>query len=124
MPRQSRAGPTVIRAGELLPGQNYPFLPAEWGWEIRSTPLAALAALDGQPEPTLRLVKDDKVVDVVVPGMDSAAFLAHWGLTLSMARGGYVLSKRLSRLLQPYRYWTLCAPEQVEIAHVLSLIHI
>ena len=48
----------------------------------------------------------------------TAAFLAHWVLRLDMASGGYVLSKRLSRLLQPYCYWTFCAPRELPIAHV------
>jgi hypothetical protein len=95
-------------SGQALGGMAYPFLPPELKWEIVSRPLGnagQMHAIYDAPLPTLRWVKDDKVLDLHVPGMDTEAFLARSGLTLSMERGGYTLSKRLSRVMRPYRYW-------------------
>lgn len=98
---------TVIRFNDNRGGLAYPFLPAKWGWQIVSRPLGdedALTEIAQATPPTLRWVRDDKVLDLYVPGMDTAAFLAQTGLRLSMHKGGYVLSKRLSRIMRPYRY--------------------
>ncbi|MBX3059874.1 MAG: hypothetical protein KF770_25760, partial [Anaerolineae bacterium] len=65
----------------------------------------SLAKIFQADPPTLRWVKDDKVLDLTIPGMDTQTFLARSGLQLSMHKGGYVLSKRLSRVMRPYRYW-------------------
>jgi hypothetical protein len=65
--------------------------------------------------PTLRWVKDDKVLDLHIPGLNTADFLARSGLQLSMHKGGYVLSKRLSRVMRPYRYWGFFDRDEVVI---------
>lgn len=100
---------TVIRSNDPRGGLAYPFLSGEW--EIVSRPFTDQeAVLPDTPapivsEPVLRWVKDDKVLDLVVPGMDTAEFLTRTGLQLSMHKGGYVLSKRLSRVMRPFRYY-------------------
>jgi len=101
---------TVLSYNDNRGGMAYPFLPADWHWTIVSHPLkdndTVEALLDGVvATPTLRWVKDDKALDLHVPGLDTAAFLSQTGLQLSMAKGGYVLSKRVSRIMRPYRYW-------------------
>jgi hypothetical protein len=109
---------TVIRSTDNRGGLAYPFLPAEWHWQIVSRPLADDDTLSGdcQPmPPTLRWVKDDKVLDLYVPGLDTAAFSARTGLQLSMSKGGYVLSKQLSRVMRPYRYWGFFNEDEVTI---------
>jgi hypothetical protein len=113
---------TVLRFDDNRGGFAYPFLPNELQWQIVSRPLeqadsAATPATDAaaEAEPTLRWVKDDKVLDLSVPGMDTDAFLAHSGLRLSLAQGGYVLSKRLSRVMRPFRYWGFFAASEVTI---------
>ena len=106
---------SIIRAEDVLPGMEYPYLPGEWNWEIHNIPFSRLdSATDA---PTVRLVKDDKVIDIHVPGMGTTDFLAHWGLRASMRRGGYVLCKRFSRLIHPYRYWGFFEPDEVKIVH-------
>ncbi|MCZ7673821.1 MAG: hypothetical protein M5U34_45230 [Chloroflexi bacterium] len=60
-------------------------------------------------------MKDDKVLDLHVPGMDIQTFLERTGLRLSMHKGGYVLSKRLSRVMRPYRYWGFFSDDEVII---------
>ncbi|MCP4429149.1 MAG: hypothetical protein GY803_32080, partial [Chloroflexi bacterium] len=113
----------VISFNDSRGGLAYPFLPPEWQWQIMAQPLSdsgsdnknALDAIYQAERPTLRWVKDDKVMDLVVPGMDTAAFLEQTGLQLSMRKGGYVLSKRLSRIMRPYRYWGFFGADEVVI---------
>lgn len=115
---------TVIRHDDDLGGMAYPFLPTELRWEIVSRPLGnaeQMRAIYEAPVPTLRWVKDDKVLDLVVPGMDTETFLVRSGLLLSMERGGYVLSKRLSRVMRPYRFWGFFDAASVTIEHSLEL---
>ncbi|MCZ7569325.1 MAG: hypothetical protein M5U01_12200 [Ardenticatenaceae bacterium] len=56
----------------------------------------------GLSEPTLRWVGDDGVSDLYVDGMTTEEFLAATGLELSLAKGGFVLSKRISRIMRPH----------------------
>jgi hypothetical protein len=110
---------------QALGGMAYPFLPAALAWDLISRPLddaEQIQSIDNTPEPTLRWVKDDKVMDLHIPGMDTAAFLERSGLTLSMERGGYVLSKRLSRVMRPYRYWGFFEAGEVLIEYNDQLI--
>jgi hypothetical protein len=111
---------TTLSYNDNRGGMAYPFLPADWHWTIVSHPLkdsdAVEALLDGiVATPTLRWVKDDKALDLRVPGLDTAAFLSQTGLQLSMAKGGYVLSKRVSRIMRPYRYWAFFDQADVRI---------
>ena len=113
---------TVLRFDDNRGGLAYPFLPNELQWQIVSQPFGdeeALAEIFQANPPTpsacptelgrsgqvLRWVKDDKVLDLKVPGADTETFLARSGLRLSLHKGGYVLSKRLSRVMRPFRYW-------------------
>ncbi|MBK7916753.1 MAG: hypothetical protein IPJ94_10950 [Chloroflexi bacterium] len=109
---------TTIRFDDNRGGLAYPFLPAALAWQITARSLgdeAALAEIFQADTPTLRWVKDDKVLDLHVPGMDTAVFLAHTGLKLSLDKGGYVLSKRLSRIMRPFRYWGFFADSDITI---------
>ena len=69
----------VETGNDNLGGLAYPFLPDEWQWQIVSRPLDdATDALDGAvpvdpptragSTPALRWVKDDKVLDLFIPG--------------------------------------------------------
>lgn len=109
---------SVIRFDDPHGGLVYPFLLDEWQWQIVTRPLDLNADSAGA---TLRWVKDDKVVDLIVPGMDSAAFLAHTGLRPSLARGGYVLSKRLSRIMRPYHFCGFFDATEIDICHSAEL---
>ncbi|MDQ7027047.1 MAG: hypothetical protein Q9P44_16000, partial [Anaerolineae bacterium] len=55
----------------------------------------------GMDTPTLRWVNGDQIVDLFVDGLTTEAFLARSGLELSLDKGGFALSKRLSRILRP-----------------------
>ena len=98
---------TTLRFDDNRGGLTYPFLPETLQWQIVSRPFSNEAELNKifqASAPTLRWVKDDKVLDLLVPDMDTDTFLARAGLRLSMHKGGYVLSKRLSRVMRPFRY--------------------
>ena len=114
--KKKQAEIEVVRAKDVHIGMEYPYLPIEWEWEIHNIPFAQLPK--AKPNPTLRLVKDSKLIDIHVPDMSTADFLAHWGLRPSLCRGGYILCKRFSRLMHPYRYWTFLNPDEVKIVHV------
>ncbi|NKQ36880.1 MAG: hypothetical protein HF973_14875, partial [Chloroflexi bacterium] len=114
---------TVLHFDDNRGGLAYPFLSSELEWQIISRPFGdeeALAKIFQADPPTLRWVKDNKVLDLVVPGMakqsmDTQTFLECTGLRLSMHKGGYVLSKRLSRVMRPYRYWSFFDEDDVTI---------
>lgn len=109
---------TVLRFDDNRGGLAYPFLPNDLQWQIVSRPFgdeAALAQIFQADPPTLRWVKDDKVLDLHVPGTDTETFLARSGLQLSLHKGGYVLSKRLSRVMRPFRYWRFFDEAEVTI---------
>ena len=114
---------TVLRFDDNRGGLAYPFLPNELQWQIISRPFGdeeAMAKIFQAAPPTLRWVKDDKVLDLHVPGMakqsmDAQTFLERTGLQLSLHKGGYVLSKRLSRVMRPYRYWRFFSEDEVTI---------
>ncbi|MBK8986300.1 MAG: hypothetical protein IPM39_09500 [Chloroflexi bacterium] len=115
---------TTIRFDDNRGGLAYPFLPADKAWQITAHSLsdeAALADIFQAPSPALRWVKDDKVLDLHVPGLDTADFLADAGLKLLLDKGGYVLSKRLSRIMRPFRYWGFFADSDITIEYNPSL---
>jgi hypothetical protein len=55
----------------------------------------------GMERPTLRWVNDSNVVDVFVDGLSAEEFFARSGLEFNLDKGGFVLSKRISRILRP-----------------------
>lgn len=115
---------SVITAQSALGGMVYPFLSADSDWQLITRPLdgdEAIAAICSAPTPTLRWVKDDKVLDLIVPGLDTEAFLAQSGLELSLHKGGYVLSKRLSRIMRPFRYAGFFAQTDIALEYSTGL---
>lgn len=109
---------TVLRFDDNRGGLAYPFLPNDLQWQIISRPFGdeeTLAQIFQADPPTLRWVKDNKVLDLSVPGMNTQTFLERTGLQLSIHKGGYVLSKRLSRVMRPYRYWGFFNDAEISI---------
>ena len=81
---------TVLRHDDQRGGLAYPFLPDDQPWQIVTRSFddeAALARIlraadpETGTEPALRWVKDDKVLDLYFPGLDTPAFLARSGLS-------------------------------------------
>ncbi len=69
-------------------------------------------------ETTLRYVKDNVAVDIDIEGMNTTQFLSQRCLKLSTSKGLFTLSKRLSRLMRPFRYFSFCPTETVGIVCV------
>lgn len=110
------AAKSVVSHADAHGGLVYPFLSGDW--EIRSYSVSADVPAD--TEPTLRWVKDDKVMDLHA-GQSTNAFLAQSGLQLHMHKGTSVLSKRLSRLMRPYRFFRFFQPHELVIEHSAEL---
>jgi len=99
---------TITNQETPLGGAIYPFLEhAGRAWAVVSHDLENPTSYPrtgtfGMSRPTLRYAKDGKIEDVFVDGMSTEQFLAKTGLQLNMDKGGFVLSKRLSRIMRPY----------------------
>ncbi|MHB8624592.1 MAG: hypothetical protein ACYDBJ_13325 [Aggregatilineales bacterium] len=98
----------IINQETALGGAIYPFLEQTGrAWVVVSSDLENPTQYPrngtfGMTQPTIRYVKDNKIEDVFVDGMTTEQFLAKTGLQFSMDKGGFVLSKRLSRIMRPY----------------------
>ncbi len=100
---------TVIRSAELeIGGAHYAFLEGLGReWNIITRDLDSAEAIHpyhsfGMAEPTLRWVKDNKVVDLYVDGMTTDEYFETTGLRFhNEKKGPYVLSKRVSRIMRP-----------------------
>jgi hypothetical protein len=91
---------TFITPETPLGGATYPFLEKTGQlWRIVNQ---SIETPFSSSQPTLRWVNGNKLIDLFVERMDTKQFLAATGLELHMDRGGFVLSKRLSRLMRPY----------------------
>ena len=108
---------TIINRNSELGGMEYPFLTQFDDWFIQSSPLDA-AGDPSKSTITLRWVKDNKVNDLYIPNMNASDFLEATGLRLNNQRKGpFVLSKRISRMMRPYRFWEFANPNIIRITH-------
>ncbi|MHB8629488.1 MAG: hypothetical protein ACYDBJ_24000 [Aggregatilineales bacterium] len=114
----------VISPESDLGGAVYPFLEQTGrAWAVVSSRIEQPASYPrpgtfGMVKPTLRYVKDNKVEDLFVDGMTTSEFLAKTGLQLSLDKGGFVLSKRLSRLMRPHFAYGHFPQESVRIRYL------
>ena len=105
-------------------GAAFPFLEqTQRAWRILTRPVDETAAPHaahtfGLDAPTLRWVNGSQVSDLYVDGMTTAQFLEATGLHLDMHKGGFVLSKRISRLMRPHFVSGFFSPEDVRIAYM------
>lgn len=72
----------------------------------------------GLDVPTLRWVNGSQVSDLYVDGLTTEQFLEATGLQLDMHKGGFVLSKRVSRVMRPHFVSGFFKPEDVNIAYM------
>jgi len=121
---QTAVSYTVIRPETALGGAVYPFIAqTHRAWRMVVRPVdepvvVRVADTFGQDMPTLRWVNGDQVTDLYVDGMDTAQFLARTGLQLSLKKGSFVLSKRLSRLMRPHFVSGFFTPDDVAVAYM------
>lgn len=100
---------------------RYPWLSRFTDWQIETTPLGddeQVTHILSKHDQSLRLVKD-KVIDITADGLKPHQFLDALKLTVSLDKGPFVLSKRLSRLFRPYRYYAW--PKRLDIHYDSSL---
>ena len=105
-------------------GATFPFLEQTGrAWRILTRPVTETADPHpahtfGLAQPTLRWVNGSQVSDLYVDGMTTEQFLEATGLRLDMHKGGFVLSKRISRLMRPHFVSGFFAPEDVRVAYM------
>src|SRR5690606_36184452 len=98
----------VTRFDEARGGATFPFLEQTGrAWQLLTRPVDDAspphpAHTYGLAQPTLRWANGSQVNDLYVDGMTTEQFMAATGLQLAMHKGGFVLSKRLSRLMRPH----------------------
>src|SRR5690606_19493509 len=118
----------IARFADKLGGAVFPFLEqTKRAWRILTHPVGELTAPHpvhtcskvGEPRPpTLRWVNGAQVNDLYVDSMTTARFLEASGLKLDMHKGGFVLSKRISRLMRPHFVSGFLDPDDVRIAYM------
>jgi len=93
----------IINTKTALGGATYPFLHRlgkKWflhSWDVDDDAVQSYNATQA-----LRWINGNHVTDLYVENSDTEGFLEELGLHLHMKKGGFVLSKRLSRLMRPY----------------------
>ncbi|MGB1249628.1 MAG: hypothetical protein ACPG8W_03280 [Candidatus Promineifilaceae bacterium] len=119
---------TITSHDDAMGGAVYPFLErTKHAWRIvtRSVETSAeplQAHTFGQERPTLRWVNGDAVKDLYIDGVDTQQFLADSGLELDMRKGGFVLSKRISRLMRPHFVSGFFEHDDVNIAYLKQTV--
>lgn len=116
----------AITSRELPPGgAHYAFLEGLGReWTIVTRDLDSAEEVHpyhrfGMAEPTLRWVKDNKVVDLYVDGMSMEGYFQATGLRFhNEKKGPYVLSKRVSRIMRPYFVSGSFDPANVSIRYM------
>lgn len=101
-------GYTVINRNSKLGGKRYPFI-EECGreWSIVIHPNDETLDIDPaykleMEKPTLRWINGDDYIDVYIDGLTREQFEALTGLQFSDEKGGFILSKRVSRTMRDY----------------------
>lgn len=93
----------IINTKTPLGGATYPFLHRLGKkWFLHSWDVDDDSPTQYDAPKSVRWINGNHVTDLYVEGMDTADFLEQTGLNLHMKKGGFVLSKRLSRLMRPY----------------------
>lgn len=93
----------IINRKTALGGAGYPFLERlNKPWMIHSWDIADEQVESYHAPIALRWVNGSNVNDLYIENMESDAFLKATALRPQMDKGGFVLSKRISRLMRPY----------------------
>ncbi|MEM9773512.1 MAG: hypothetical protein AAF902_02950 [Chloroflexota bacterium] len=107
----------VINASKKLGKQVYPFLTNFDSWAIEAFDHKTWGEMSTNVErfPALTAVRDSGVLRFHAEGMDGQALMEKLGLKISMKKGAFVASKRLVRMMRPFRYWAMHAPADIVI---------
>lgn len=119
---------TITSFDDKSGGATFPFLEQiKRAWRILTHPVNEISdphpahtfGRVGEPNsPTLRWVNGSQVNDLYVDGMTTEHFLEDTGLKLDMHKGGFVLSKRLSRIMRPHFVSGFFNPDDVNVAYM------
>ncbi|HUM67718.1 MAG TPA: hypothetical protein PLK31_02585, partial [Chloroflexota bacterium] len=114
----------ITSFNDKLGGATFPFLEqTKRAWRILTRPVDDVAEPHtahtfGLDRPTLRWVNGSQVSDLYVDGMTTEEFLEATGLKLDMHKGGFVLSKRISRVMRPHFVSNFFDPNDVRVAYM------
>lgn len=95
----------IINQDTQLAGAVYPFIPEQRDWAVVSYDVDLFGSPSTQfdSQPVLRWINGSQVKDLYVRGVETTGELGDLtGLSFHLPQGGYVLSKRISRLFRPY----------------------
>jgi hypothetical protein len=84
-------------------------------WQFRTTPV--LEWVPSETVPTVRYVKDDKVIDFINGDLTTDSFLDKTGLRFSLENGAFDFSKRFSRVIRPYQIAALLPAKSVRVVY-------
>jgi hypothetical protein len=114
----------VTSFDDPLGGATFPFLEqTKRAWRILTRPVDETAVPHpahtfGLDSPTLRWVNGSQVNDLYVDGMTTEEFLEATGLKLDLHKGGFVLSKRISRVMRPHFVSGFFDSDDVRVAYM------
>jgi hypothetical protein len=117
-------GYTVITVETLRMGEAYPFFEAAGRrWALVSVPLDSNVQVShhhtlGMDTPTLVWFSDNNRKELYIDGMSTEEFCRAVGLDFALGKGAAVLSKRMSRVLRPYKSWGWFDAEQVQVSYL------
>jgi hypothetical protein len=119
-----KLGYNAISYNTPLGGATYPFLEQTGrAWHVLTRPLEEADEYHpvhtfGMDSPTLRWVSGNSIADVYIDNMTSEQFLEATGLELSLDKGAFVLSKRLSRVMRPHLVSGFFEPNEAQIVYL------
>ena len=109
----------IINSKTPLGGATYPFLHRlATKWFLHSWDVDEDSPQQYDVPTSLRWINGNHVTDLYVEGLDTVDFLEQTGLHPHMKKGGFVLSKRLSRLMRPYFMYGFFEKEEVRVQYL------
>ncbi|MEO1163219.1 MAG: hypothetical protein AAFV98_05490 [Chloroflexota bacterium] len=114
----------IINSKTQLGGATYPFLHRLGkAWMIHSWGVDDEDVTSYAVPIALRWINGNRVNDLYIENMDSDAFLAVTGLRPQMSKGGFVLSKRISRIMRPYFMYAFFASSEISVQYLDQTEH-
>ena len=114
----------IINSKTQLGGATYPFLHLLGkAWMIHSWGVDDEDVTTYNAPIALRWINGNRVNDLYIENMDSDDFLAATGLRPQMSKGGFVLSKRISRIMRPYFMYTFFESSEISVRYLDQTDH-
>jgi hypothetical protein len=114
----------IINSKTQLGGATYPFLHRLGkAWMIHSWSVDDEDVTTYNAPIALRWINGNRVNDLYIENMDSDAFLAATGLRPQMSKGGFVLSKRIARIMRPYFMYAFFDSSEITVRYLDQTDH-